>query len=159
MVAMAWGLRQRIAMITAAVAALAVVLPGVAQAAPPSNDDFDASTIISALPFSAQMDTSEATGASDDAGWCQGPDIGGTVWFSFTPTENIVLRATTAGSDYETVLSANTGGRGDLQPVPGACSVSSAATVTFLASAGTTYHFMKRCGLPVTCCAARRGST
>lgn len=141
-VVMTGTLRQRIATISTAIAALAVVLPGVAQAAPPSNDDFDAATVISALPFSVQTDTSEATGASDDAGWCQGRDIGGTVWFSFTPTTNVVLRATTAGSDYENVLSANTGLRGDLQPVPGACSVSTAATVTFLASAGTTYHFM-----------------
>jgi hypothetical protein len=139
---MTWGLRQRIALIGSAVAALAVVLPGVAHADPPSNDDFDASTVISALPFSVQQDTSEATGASDDAGWCQGPDLGGTVWFSFTPTEDVVLRASTAGSGYETVLSASTGTRGNLQQVPGACSVSFAATVTFLASAGTTYHFM-----------------
>ena len=38
----------------AAVAVLGVLTPGVAHAAPPSNDDFDSSTAITALPFTVE---------------------------------------------------------------------------------------------------------
>jgi hypothetical protein len=141
---MVCGMRQRVALVSAAIAAAAVALPSVAQAEPPSNDDFTTATLVSVLPFRVQQDTSAATGANDDPNWCQSFEDDGTVWFSFTPTENAVLRASTAGSDHGTILSVNTGVRGDLHPVPGACSIgtSSAAEVTFSATAGTTYHFM-----------------
>lgn len=138
-------LRRRITLITAAVVALGVVLPGVAQAAPPSNDDFDASTTVAELPYTAQLDTAEATRAADDPLWCQYFAIGGTVWFSYTATEDQMLRATTAGSNHQTILSAYTGERGtDLLPEGDACDISgnNGATVTFKAHAGTTYHFM-----------------
>lgn len=136
--------RRRIATITAAVVALGVALPAVAQAEPPSNDDFAASTAVTALPFTTQLDTSEATEATDDPFWCQGYDVGGTVWFSYTPTEDALLRATTDGSGHGTILSANTGTRGELAGVPNACDIgtTTGATITFPARAGTTYHFM-----------------
>ncbi|ONI85448.1 hypothetical protein ALI22I_26945 [Saccharothrix sp. ALI-22-I] len=51
----------RIAAIGAVTAVLGVLLTGVAHAEPPSNDDFDNSTPITALPFTVQQDTSEAT--------------------------------------------------------------------------------------------------
>jgi hypothetical protein len=145
-----WGMtmvastRLKTAFITAAVVALGLVLPGVASAAPPSNDDFGASTVVPALPFTTQTDTSEATKADDDSAWCQYNAIGGTVWFSYTPTADVMLRATTNGSDHETILSAYTGARGEWDTVGDACDISSGAgaTVTFRARAGTTYHFM-----------------
>lgn len=138
------SIRRRVATVAVAVVALAVVSPGVAQAAPPTNDDFDASTAVTALPFTAELDTSEATGASDDPAWCQPFNTGGTVWFSYTPTEDVLLRATAAGSDHWTILSVNTGVRGELGQVTEACDIgtTSPAAVTFRATAGTTYHFM-----------------
>jgi hypothetical protein len=135
-------LRARLAAITAGIAAFALVLPGVARAEAPTNDDFDTATVISALPFTVQQDTSAGTTAQDDPGNCQGPAFGGTVWFSFTPTVNTILRATPSGSDYDTILEAYTGVRGDLHPVPGACGVGTSTDLAFLAVAGTTYHFM-----------------
>ncbi len=36
------------------------------EATPPSNDDFDAATVVSALPFDDTIDTRAATGAPDD---------------------------------------------------------------------------------------------
>lgn len=137
-------LRRRIAIITASVVALGIALPTAAQAEPPSNDDFAATTTVTALPFTTQLDTSQATKATDDPYWCQTYDIGGTVWFSYTPTEDGLLRASTAGSDHWNILSANTGERGGLAGVPSACDVgtNTGAEITFRAQAGTTYHFM-----------------
>ncbi|MFD8494700.1 PKD domain-containing protein [Amycolatopsis sp. NPDC059657] len=134
--------RGRIAALTSISALLAVMTTGVAQAAPPSNDDFDNSTAITALPFSAQQDTGEATEGSDDPFWCQGYHAQGSVWFDYTATENGLLRATTAGSDHATVLAAHVGLRHELRGVTNACDSGENAQITFPATAGTTYHFM-----------------
>ncbi|MFT7841214.1 PKD domain-containing protein [Saccharothrix sp. BKS2] len=133
--------RARVAAIGSATAVLTALLPGVAHAEPPSNDDFDRSTPVTALPFSAQQDTSEATGVNDDPSWCQFYNVEGGVWFTHTATADGFLRADTAGSDHPTVLSANTGDRRDLRGVDDACDIGTDATVTFRATAGTTYHF------------------
>ncbi len=129
-----------------AVAALAAVLPaGVAHADALPNDDFDGSAVVTALPFTAHQDTSRATKAPDDPSWCQYYDAEGSVWFSYTPTEDVILRATTAGSDHPTILSAYSGLRGSLRGASRACDTgqpSTGASVTFRATAGTTYHLM-----------------
>ena len=135
--------RARITAVAVATAVLAVVVPGVAHAAtPPSNDDFDQATAITALPFTAQQDTSGATKATDDPYWCQSNDVVGTVWFQYTATEDGLLRATSAGSDRSMILSAFTGLRGDLRAVDNSCGIGTNATMTIRATAGTTYYFM-----------------
>ncbi|HEU5470998.1 MAG TPA: PKD domain-containing protein [Actinophytocola sp.] len=135
---------RRITTITVALVVTGVVLPGVAQAAPPTNDEVGASTVVEALPFAVQQDTGEATEATDDPFWCQGFNVGGTVWFSYTATENVLLRASTAGSDHWTILAAHTGVPGGLVPIQDGCGVGTfgGAAVTIRATAGTTYHFM-----------------
>ncbi|MFD1147958.1 PKD domain-containing protein [Saccharothrix hoggarensis] len=133
--------RARIAAISTTTAVAAVLLTGVAHAEPPTNDDFDASTPVTALPFTARQDTSEATGSADDPYWCQGYDVEGGVWFTHTAAADGFLRATTAGSDHSTVLSAQTGVRGELHGVDNACATGANATMTFRATAGATYHF------------------
>jgi len=135
--------RGRIAVVTVLTAALATVVPGIAQAAePPANDDFDSSTVVTSLPFTAQEDSGAATKAADDPGWCSGYATTGTVWFRYTATQDGLLRATTAGSDHRTILSATTGARGSLQNVADACDFGTESTVTFRATAGTTYSFL-----------------
>ncbi|SDZ27227.1 PKD domain-containing protein [Amycolatopsis xylanica] len=133
--------RGRIAALTSISALLAVLTTGVANAAPPSNDDFDNSTAITALPFSVQQDTSEATKGGDDPFACQGYNAEGSVWFHYTATETGLLRATTAGSDHRTVLSALVGLRHELRGVRDGCYSGQDAQITFAATAGTTYHF------------------
>lgn len=111
-----------------------------AYAAPPTNDDFDAATVIGTLPFNDVLDTSEATTAADD------PDCGGngsTVWYAFTPSGDTGVMANTFGSDYDTTLSVYTGPRGSLTQL--ACNDdfdSLQSKVTFNAAAGETYFFM-----------------
>jgi hypothetical protein len=91
-----------------------LLLPGVARAAPPANDDFGNRETITAIPFSASVDTTEATfeGAEPDPGddpiFC-GFEVDNTVWYQFTPTSNAVVAADTFGSDFDTVLAVWTG--------------------------------------------------
>ncbi|WP_328617541.1 PKD domain-containing protein [Amycolatopsis sp. NBC_00355] len=132
--------RGRIALATALTAAFALLVPGVAHAAPPSNDDFDQPVAVTALPFAAQLDTTEATQAVDDPSWCQSYDVRGSVWFRYTATADGYLRATTQDSDPSMILSVHSGARGDLRGI--ACATGTAATTTFRATAGTTYSFM-----------------
>nr|WP_225958112.1 PKD domain-containing protein [Amycolatopsis lexingtonensis] len=132
--------RGRIALATAITAAFALLVPGVAHAAPPSNDDFDQATAITALPFTAQQDTSEATRAVDDPSWCQSSDVRASVWFRYTATADGYLRASTKGSDPEMILAVHTGTRGALRGVDNGCGIG--ADATFLAKAGTTYSIM-----------------
>jgi hypothetical protein len=117
------------------------VLPSVAQTAAPSNDDFGSATVVQALPFGTNEDTSGATVAADDP-FCAGRSA--TVWFSFTPSQDMVIQANTSGSNYDTTLSVWTGTRGALNLV--ACNDDSGGTlqsrVSFSANAGVTYFFM-----------------
>jgi hypothetical protein len=111
------------------------------SATPPSNDDFDDATVITTLPFIDRLDASEATSAPDDPS-CFGSEA--SIWYAFTPAEDVTVEATTFGSRYDTTLSAWTGTRGDLDQI--ACSDDAPggvhSRVVFAASAGTTYHLM-----------------
>src|SRR5947199_8167019 len=69
-----------------------------AALAQPSNDDFDSATVISALPFSDSVDMGTATVAADDPKPpCTNPLLS-TVWYSFTPSQNVPLALDTFGS-------------------------------------------------------------
>jgi len=119
--------------------------PALAQ---PANDDFDTPTVISGLPFTDSISTADATPAFDDP-FCNGFEH--TVWYAFTPTQDVVIRADTSGSDYATTLGVYTGSRGGLSQVE--CQ-SFPARVTFTASANTTYFFM----VASACCGGPGGT-
>jgi hypothetical protein len=114
----------------------ALLLSGAAVArAQPANDDIANATPITSLPFDDSLDTTEATMAPDD------PDCfgnGPTVWYTFTPTEDVSLLVDAqTDTTYDSTLSVYTGTPGNLTQL--ACSDSS---VVFEADAGTTYWFM-----------------
>lgn len=108
---------------------------------PPPNDAFAAAAVAPSLPFSAAVDTVEATAAVDDPS-CLGNDT--SVWYAFTPVISTSITAETFGSDYDTTLSAYTGTQGALTQV--ACNDDAGAgfqsQIRFPVSAGTTYYFM-----------------
>ena len=108
---------------------------------PPDNDDFDTARVIPGLPFDDYADTTDATAAPDDP-WCY--NAGATVWYSFTPAEDVRVEIDTADSGYPTTLSAFTGPRGAL--VSFGCNVfngpGGSARIRFDARAGETYHVM-----------------
>lgn len=116
-------------------------LPGVETAAAPANDDFGSATAVSALPFSDNISTVDATTAGDDPQDCAG--TGPTVWYSYTAAQTIHLSAHTLGSDYDTGLSVYTGTLGSLSQI--ACNDDAGGLhshVRFTAVAGETYYFM-----------------
>jgi len=135
--------RGTLAVVATVALTVALVVPaaGPALAAAPSNDDFDNATVISALPFTDSLDTTEATEAVDDPD-CIG--IGPTVWYRWTPSVSEHVAANTFGSDYDTTLSVYTGSRGSLNQI--ACDDDTVtglqSQIDFAATAGTTYYLM-----------------
>jgi hypothetical protein len=132
---------RRTALLLLAVPALLLLAASPAIAQPPANDDFDSATVVPGLPFTDQVNTTEATTAADDPD-CFGQ--GATVWYSFTPTTDLRVDANTLGSDYDTTLSVYTGTPGALTQI--ACNDDVAGSlqsrVRFDATAGETYFFM-----------------
>jgi hypothetical protein len=127
-------------LLTLALALLLVSTP--ALAAPPANDDFDTPTVISALTYHKSINTLTATTAADDPS-CFGN--GASVWYAFTPDEDMRIEADTYYSYYDTTLSVYTGERGSLTQI--ACNDDVAGSyyysaVAFDATAGVTYYFM-----------------
>lgn len=113
------------------------VLP--VSAAPPANDELGSATVIGSLPFSENLDTTEATQGLDDPWWnCHHEPLQATVWYSFTPTDDSQLETSTEGSDYYTDTSVFVDDMGSLSVV--ACDDNGSAT--FEAYTGQTYYIM-----------------
>jgi hypothetical protein len=117
--------------------------PGFSSVAAPTNDDFANALVITALPFTHNVNTSAARTDHDDPlndEGCGFGSIGGhTVWYRFTPTQNVRINASTVGSNYDPNMFVYTGTRGDLTRV--ACNFLP-ASLTFNALAGETYFFL-----------------
>lgn len=115
-------------------------IPAVAQAVPPPNDAFAARTTVAAIPYDDAQSTLEATTEPGEPTSQCGP-AGRSVWYQFTPVTDLVLRADTLGSDFDTVLAVWRGA--DLASLDAvACSddvISPQSIVVFAAEAGTTY--------------------
>jgi hypothetical protein len=106
--------------------------------AAPTNDNFADATIIKSLPFTAYDSNSEATFEDGEPSPSCGPGSLSTIWYAYTPTQNVSL---TAGTDYWSeppVLAIYTGSWGNLNQV--FCGTYS-TQYTFLAQANTTYYF------------------
>ena len=107
------------------------------------NDDFDAAVVVSGLlPYSNKQETGPATLQVGEPQPCA--LIGGTVWYAYTPSTDVLLTADTLGSNYDTAIAAYTGSSlGALSLV--ACDDDGGpdllSEISFVASAGTTYRF------------------
>jgi len=111
-----------------------------------AHDDFDGATVIPGVVFNDfNIDTTEAEPAADDPN-CFGQ--GATIWYAFTPPENMRLQALAypGSPGYDLTLSVYSGSRGSLTQL--ACDDSSydplpsAPFVDFNATGGITYYFM-----------------
>ena len=115
----------------------------VSTLAAPANDDFDAATTITALPFSETLSIAEATVAADDRlheANCPSGIGGNTVWYEFTPARDMRLSADVVDSRPTVFIFLYTGTRGNLTFVR--CSDALPFPIIFDAVGGTTYHFM-----------------
>ncbi|TDV43081.1 PKD domain-containing protein [Actinophytocola oryzae] len=124
----------RAAVVAIVAAVVAVLLPGVAHAEPPSNDDIDNATELT-LPFTENVDLPQASAAPDDPDRCIAPGDR-TVWYSYTATEDVTLRFDTDNTMTSAIF---TGSRGALRFVPGTCATDWYPR-SFPAHAGTTYY-------------------
>jgi hypothetical protein len=119
----------------------AVTLSATAAWAAPVNDDIGNATVISTLPFTDQVDTSDATLVSGDpATSCFLPAA--TVWYTFTPDESVRVQVDTVGSDFPTTVGVFTGTPDELAEA--ACNrlLGTGSGLRFDATAGTTYFIM-----------------
>ena len=120
---------------------LSVTLVGLgaapAYAAAPSNDDPSSPTVITTLPFTETLDTTEATTQPEEPTSC---NYGRSVWYSFTAPEQMRVALNTAGSDYPTVIAVFRGSPTNTNLV--VCEGGSPARVSLGLVAGETYHFM-----------------
>ena len=105
--------RSRLAAVAALALAATLTATGPASAAPPGNDTFSGSTVVGDLPFTDQVDTTEATSdANDDeiAAQCQGvPAYDASVWYQVTPSSDTGLVADVSGADYSAGVFVATG--------------------------------------------------
>jgi hypothetical protein len=131
--------------LTAGLAGLVVSLLGAApaQAAPPPNDTFAGARVISSLPFSDALDTTQATTDQTDEQVASGCGVGGalstsstSVWYAFTPSTDESVNIDAGGSSYFIGLGVVTGAPGSFTTVQ--CSLSS--TTSFVARSGETYY-------------------
>ncbi len=115
----------------------------------PPNDDFADAIVVGSLPFSHKSDTSGATVAGNDPVLqpCGTGADSNTVWYQYTPATDELVNITTAGSDYDTVVTVYTGTKGALTPVfcnddklLGGFNVQ--ASKNLLLTGGTQYYIM-----------------
>jgi Family of unknown function (DUF6299) len=133
-------LRYVLTSLVAAAALLGTPVAGSAWAQAPSNDTFANATVISSLPFTDTLDTTQATTDSDDAEVLAACGVSvqaaATVWYAFTPTTDQTVAIDTSGSSYTAGVGVVTGSPGSFSAVT--CFSGSGS---FSAVAGQTYYF------------------
>jgi hypothetical protein len=137
--------RRRLAAALVASSLLGTFMSASALAAAPDNDDSATPRVVGALPYAdGPYDTTEATTAASDPGFCHEPTIGpdrATVWYAFTPGASDRYLADTFGSDYDTTLYVGTSNGAGGIDVIGCIDDSQGlqSAVAWDAEAGTTY--------------------
>jgi hypothetical protein len=113
---------------------------GPAYAAAPGNDSYAGRVVVGAIPFSATVDTSEATTDTTDAELnadCGAPATDASIWYQVTAATDGGLVVDVSGSDYSAGAIVVTGSPGAWTLVdcgPGA--------VGWSTEAGTTYTIL-----------------
>ncbi|MFN2376109.1 MAG: hypothetical protein ABR538_06210, partial [Candidatus Binatia bacterium] len=87
----------------------ALVAAEIAQAAPPANDNFASAITIGGTPYTDSKSTTEATNEGGElASPCAGSSY--SIWYKYTAPSTGSVIADTIGSNFDTVLTAFTGG-------------------------------------------------
>ncbi len=124
------------AIVTAMILLIALAAP--VAAAPPTNDDPSGATLVTEpLPFVDAIDTTEATNGPDDAVGCGGPDVIGSVWYTYQPTSDVAVQISTDDSDYLAGTNVLVGAPGSFENV--FCAI---GTFRVDLTAGTQYWFL-----------------
>ena len=128
---------RRVTTFAFVLATLLAAFAAPAYAAAPANDTYGGRVIVGALPFTATLDTSEATTDADDAdinASCGAPATDASVWYEFTATANGGVVLDVSGSSYSAGAIVATGSPGSFNLLtcgPGAVSWSAVAGETY----------------------------
>lgn len=97
-------MRSRLTTVVATTAFMSFALVAPAFAAVPGNDTSAGAVTIATLPFSADVDTRQATTDAEDTALnaqCRAPVTNGSVWYSYTPPAGVNgLLVDVSASDY-----------------------------------------------------------
>lgn len=108
----------------------------------PINDDFANAKVITALPFHESIDNTQTTVEPGESHFCGSTPETKSVWYSFTPANNVTITADMSGSSFSdtalTLYRAIVPGLNGLNFLDRACF---GGTVTFTMQAGTIYYF------------------
>jgi len=131
--------RSLVIALVGAVAVVVLAFPSSVLGAPPPNNDFANAVVVPSLPFSATVVISDATTEpGEPLAWGQSR----TIWYAFTPTSDVVVRANLDGSNYVSAfLSAY---RADSSGFGGLTQVATGRygpAFTFSLQADKTYYF------------------
>lgn len=130
--------RASIVLTLAAIGTLVFAAP--AMAAAPSNDTYPGSIAITTIPFTASLDTTEATTDADDTAWnaqCGAPFTDASVWYSLTPSADSGFIVDVSQSDYSAGIAVMSGAPGSF--VVEACGP---GTIGFFGASGVTYSIV-----------------
>jgi len=130
--------RMTSAFITAGLILFTAATPAIA--APPANDTFGNAIAITSLPFSASLDTREATTDAVDEeanADCGAPATAASVWYTYTPTADGAILLDLTGTSYSGGFLVATGGPGGFNLVD--CGP---VTIAVPVEAGVTYNIM-----------------
>jgi hypothetical protein len=107
---------------------------------PPANDNFANAEVITSLPFSATVDNTNATLEPGEPGGCE-PVNGTTVWYSFTPAQNMGVRMNMLGSSVLGIVRLRlASGPGFSNLIFLGCMFFSGNSADFNVEAGKTYY-------------------
>jgi len=129
--------RRRSILVVAVCFGVIGLLAPPAAAARPGNDSESGAVEFSDVPFTYEQDT---TGA--DANGPRFCSNNTSVFFSFTPRDDVQVQADTIGSDYDTVLSVYTRDDGVRRVACNDDTFDLQSAVRFRARAGVTYYLM-----------------
>jgi PKD repeat protein len=110
-----------------------------ALAAPPANDAFANAAIISSLPISSVVDTTDSTIDPGELQFCS--FLPRTVWYSFTPVQNGTLRADNTGSSSLIQLNISQANGPGLSNLIFLGCAQNSNPLEFGVAAGATYYF------------------
>ena len=112
-----------------------------ALAAAPGNDTYGGRTVVGGIPYTAQVDTTEATTDADDTGirdQCGAPATDASVWYEFTTARPRPCSPTSSASDYPAGVAVDVGRPGTTSR---SCDCGPGGAV-WDAVAGTTYTLL-----------------
>lgn len=132
---------KRLAVLISLITLFSLAFAAPTLAAAPSNDTYAGRTVISTLPFTDTVDTTDATTDADDVdinnSFCGAPATDASVWYELTATADGLLLVDVSASSYPAGVFVGTGSPGNFSPE--ACAPGAAV---FFAVNGQTYTIL-----------------